>query len=146
MKFNWGTGIVIFLILFMAAMLSFVIFAWRQDVNLVSKDYYEKGVDYSARIDINKRSTPYSGLISIQDQNDSVRILFPRMLASRIDTGNVLFFRPSDCNNDTNFPILFRDSIIITGKENLIAGRYIVKITWTTGGLEYEVDKTYIVN
>ena len=41
-KFNWGTGVVIFLLLFLAAIITFVVFAFHQDVNMVHQDYYEK--------------------------------------------------------------------------------------------------------
>ena len=92
MKFNWGIGIALFLTLFLGALISFVIFAWRQDVNLVHHNYYEKGVDYSARMDMDNRSAPYADLISVDNRDDSVCITFPKVLADRIDSGNVLFF------------------------------------------------------
>ena len=57
MKFNWGTGILVFLILFLSASAVFIFFAMRQDVNLVHEDYYEQGVDYSAQMDIGPRVT-----------------------------------------------------------------------------------------
>ena len=47
MKFNWGTGIFTFIIIFLLLCVAFIIFAVRQGVNLVHDDYYEKGVDYS---------------------------------------------------------------------------------------------------
>jgi nitrogen fixation protein FixH len=145
MKLNWGTGIVIFLSLFMAALISFVVFAWRQDVNLVYKNYYEKGVDYSARMEVDKRSAAFSEQISFEMLSDSVKILFSENLASAIESGNVMFFRPSDHHKDISLPIVLRDSIFTISKSNLISGRYIVKISWLTGGIEYEVDKTCII-
>ena len=59
MKFNWGTGIFMFLALFLLASAAFIIFAVRQDVNLVHKDYYEKGVDYTEQMNVNSRSTEF---------------------------------------------------------------------------------------
>jgi hypothetical protein len=145
MKFNWGIGIALFLTLFMVALISFVIFAWRQDVNLVHKDYYEKGVDYSARMDMDIRSAPFADRISVVNLRDSVCITFPKILADRIDSGNVLFFRPSGHLLDTQFPMALRDSLIFAEKAKLVPGRYIVKISWYSGGVEFEVDKTFIV-
>ena len=145
MKFNWGIGIALFLTLFMGAMISFVIFAWRQDVNLVHQDYYEKGVDYSARMDMDTRSAPFTDLISVDNHGDSVCITFPKILASRIDSGNVLFFRPSGHLLDATFPMTFRDSLIFADKATLATGRYIVKISWFSGGQTFEVDKSYVV-
>jgi hypothetical protein len=145
MKFNWGTGIVLFLTLFIIALISFVIFAWHQDVNLVHNNYYEKGVDYSAQIDLNIRSAPFTDKISVANLDDSVCITFPKMVAGRIDSGNVLFFRPSGHLLDTEFPMVFRDSLIFADKAKLVPGRYIVIISWYIGGVEFQVDKTFIV-
>jgi nitrogen fixation protein FixH len=146
MKLNWGTGIVVFLTLFIAAMISFVVFAWRQDVNLVYKNYYEKGVDYAARMEVDKRSAVFSEQIIFEMLSDSVKILFSENLASGIESGNVMFFRPSDHNKDIIYPLELKDSTFTTSKTSLTGGRYIVKITWKMGGIEYEVDKTCIVN
>ena len=145
MKFNWGLGIVLFLTLFMGAMISFVIFAWQQDVNLVHEDYFEKGVDYSARMDMDKRSAPFAELIFVENRDDSVCITFPKLLAERIDSGKVLFFRPSGHLLDTGFPLTFRDSLVFAGKAELVAGRYIVKLSWFAGGQAFEVDKPFLV-
>ncbi len=55
MKFTWGTGIFIFLILFLLAAAFFIGFAMRQDVNLVHEDYYERGVEYTEHMRTNSR-------------------------------------------------------------------------------------------
>jgi hypothetical protein len=145
MKFNWETGIGLFLMLFLIALISFVIFAWHQDVNLVHKDYYEKGVDYSAQIDKEARSVPFTELIGIDELQDSVRIRFPRELAERIDSGKVMFFRPSDHNLDLTCTMQFRDSLLGFEKKQMISGKYIVKMTWFSGGIDFEVDKMLIL-
>lgn len=145
MKYNWGTGVVLFLALFMTAMVAFVIFAWHQDVNLVQEDYYEKGVDYSSAMETGKRSEPYSRAISVIERNDSVGIVLPAAVAASADSGSVTFFRPSDHNRDIRYPLVVRDSVFMTGKSNLIPGRYIIKISWTSAGMEYEVDKNWIL-
>ena len=64
MKFNWGTGILIFLILFLMAAAVFIGFAMRQDVNLVHEDYYEKGVDYERQMNAEARSVVYRDSVS----------------------------------------------------------------------------------
>ena len=145
MKFTWGTGIVIFLAIFMTALIAFVIFAWNQDVNMVHRDYYEKGVDYSSQIEKEKRSVDMAGQISLTDKDDSISITFPQSYASSVNAGNVLFFRPSDHNKDISYPLVFRDSTLTIPKANLISGRYIVKLTWNQDNLGYEIDKTFIV-
>ena len=74
MKFNWGTGIFIFLALFLLGSAVFIIFAVRQDVNLVHKDYYEKGVDYTEQMNVNARSSEYKDNISVSTQGDFLQL------------------------------------------------------------------------
>jgi hypothetical protein len=123
-----------------------VIFAWHQDVNLVHKDYYEKGVDYSAQIDKETRSVPFANLIGIDDLQDSVRIRFLRELTEHIDSGKVLFFRPSDHNLDLSYTMQFRDTLLGFKKTQMVSGKYIVKMTWFSGGVDYEVDRIVVIN
>ena len=141
MKFNWGTGILIFLILFLAACTAFIIFAMNQDVNLVHKDYYEKGVDYTDKMNIDARSTQFSDKIQIDYNDEYLLIDFEDSLFANIDSGKVLLYRPSNSNQDVLFPMTFSESVIKIPKENLITGRYILKLSWYSDGIKYDIDK-----
>ena len=141
MKFNWGTGILIFLILFLAACTAFIIFAMNQDVNLVHKDYYEKGVDYTDKMNIDARSTQFSDKIQIDYNDEYLLIDFEDSLFANIDSGKVLLYRPSNSNQDVLFPMTFSESVIKIPKENLITGRYILKLSWYSEGIKYDIDK-----
>lgn len=141
MKFNWGTGILIFLILFLAACAVFITFAMRQDVNLVHKDYYEKGVDYTEQMNVNARSVALSDSIQISLKDNSLIVDFTESLVSKIDSGKVLLYRPSNSKMDVTFPITFAKNSLIINKDNLVTGRYIIKISWYSKGLKFEIDR-----
>lgn len=141
MKWNWGTGIFIFLVLFLAACTAFIIFAMRQDVNLVHKDYYEKGVNYTEQMNTNARSKQYYSSVQTQLQNEYLRVDFEQSLAAKIDSGNVLLYRPSNSNQDIILPLSLTDNSIFISKSNLVSGRYILKLNWFSDGLKYEIDK-----
>ena len=142
MKFNWGTGILIVIILFLLACAAFIIFAVSQDVNLVHKDYYEKGVDYTDQININSRSVQFQNKIQVDQQKELIMIFFDENLATKVDSGSVLLYRPSDSKKDVVFPISLTGNLLKIPKENLISGRYILKLSWHSEGLKYEIDKT----
>ena len=141
MKFNWGTGLLIFLILFLTACAVFIIFALNQDVNLVHKDYYEKGVDYTDQMNTNSRSVQFHDKIQIINQNEYLQVNFEETLVTKIDSGKVLLYRPSSSKMDVNYPMTFSENHLKLPKNNLIPGRYIVKISWYSEGLKYEIDK-----
>ena len=141
MKFNWGTGIFIFLVFFLIACAAFIIFALRQDVNLVHKDYYEKGVDYTEQMNVNARSKPLLDEVQVFINENFLQVNFEESLATKIDSGKVLFYRPSSSKMDISYPMAIKDNSLIIPKENLILGRYILKISWYAEGLKYEIDK-----
>ena len=146
MKFNFGTGIFIFMSLFIIAMVAFVIFAYRQDANLVHQNYYEKGVDHTRQMEITSRSAPYASLIEWTDNGTEIEFSFSEELIPLLQNVNILYFRPSDHHRDVTFPVSLTGNKFKTDKNDLIKGRYIAKITWAHKNLEYEIDKTIIVN
>ena len=141
MKINWGTGILIFLILFLLAATAFMIFAFNQDVNLVHKNYYEKGVDYSEQMKVEARSTAYKNAFDIINQDNLLIVNIDESLSSKIDSGRVLLYRPSNSKRDISLPVESKATKVVFSKEDLIHGRYILKFFWYSGGLKYEVDR-----
>ena len=141
MKFDWGTGIFIFLALFLLGSAAFIVFAFRQDVNLVHKDYYEKGVDYTEQMKVNARSVPYKDNFSVLLQDDFLKLAIEESLAAKIDSGSVLLFRPSNSKKDVTIPIKKSIKLVQIPKSDLIHGRYILKILWFSDGLKYEIDQ-----
>ncbi len=139
MKFNWGTGILIFLILFLLACTVFIVFAFNQDVNLVHKNYYEKGVDYTEQMNIEARSLKYKEAITLKSENDFIRLEIEAKLATIIDSGNVLLYRPSNSKQDILFPVEKAVKEVKIPKGDLIHGRYILKFFWYSEGLKYEI-------
>ena len=141
MKFNWGTGILIFLILFLLASAAFIVFAFMQDVNLVHKDYYEKGVDYTQQMNMNARSLAFENNLKVIIENDFLEIDIEESLAAKIDSGSVLLFRPSNSKNDVIMQLDKSVKQVRVSKNDLMQGRYILKFSWYAGGLKYEIDK-----
>ncbi len=141
MKFNWGTGIFIFLIVFLLTCAAFIIFAFNQDVNLVYKDYYEKGVDYTEQMNVEERSAKYTKALQVQLKDEFLIVDFTKLLVSEIDSGNVLLYRPSSSKQDLNFSLNSSGNSLKIPKQDLVAGRYILKFFWYSEGLKYEIDK-----
>lgn len=139
MKFNWGTGIAIFLVLFLGAAAAFIIFAMNQDVSLVHKDYYEKGVDYSEQMNVTSRSAIFREKIQVVTGTNGITVALDSALAASIDSGKVILYRPSDKKLDLEMPLIKPGPVEISA-DKLERGRYILKINWYTGGLKYEID------
>lgn len=145
MKFNWGTGILLVLVLFLAASAAFIIFALNQDVNLVHKDYYEKGVDYTEQMKVISRSEPFAGKFETLIAESGLQIKIDSLLTTEIDSGKIVLYRPSGKDFDLEFQLEKNKTDFQFAAENLIPGRYILKVSWFADGLKYEVDKQVVL-
>ena len=141
MKFNWGTGIFIFLVIFVITAVSFVIFTLQFDANLVYEDYYEKGVDHTEQMRLENRSRTYSDAFSASSENGAILVSIEENLSSRIDSGNIHVYRPSDRRRDLNVPLTSHQKNLTIPEDKLISGRYILLIAWYSEGIKYEVKK-----
>lgn len=143
MKFNWGTGIFVFLAIFLIACGIFITFAMRQQVNLVHQDYYEKGVDYSEQMKVDERSKPFSHSLKTKSTDQFFIIDVDKSLVAKMDSGTVHMFRPSDKTKDISSSFKVGDKTVSQqfefDKRALISGRYILKFTWYMEGVKYEV-------
>ncbi len=145
MKFNWGTGILIFLILFLLACGLFISFAMRQDVSLVHEDYYEKGADHSQQMLVDARSAQYKNDIGTQFHQGNLQIDIESALAQKMDSARFHLFRPSDGKYDIRESFEALASPLNIPGEELISGRYILKVYWVWEGLSYELDQPVFI-
>lgn len=141
MKFTWGTGIFLFLIVFLLACAIFIIFAARQKVNLVHKDYYEKGVDYSEQMKVDERSKSFVQSLTLMNENDIFKVSIDSALVEKLDSGSMYMYRPSDSSRDITIPVGAGTSLVQFSKSDLINGRYILKFTWYYKGIKYEITR-----
>lgn len=153
-KINWGTAIVIFFAIFLSLAATFIVFAMRQNNDLIADDYYEQGAHYSETIEIKKRSLQYFDSITVTQNNTLVFIEFAKTLVPNLDSLSIRFYCPSKKENDilfTNFnSIKNLDTPHITSLTFPIKDfkkmYYSIKITWKQNNLKFEIDKEIIIN
>jgi hypothetical protein len=146
-KFNWGTGIFIFIALFLLAN-AFVIYKSFQEKNdLVAEEYYPQGLEYQKQIDRFAKANALSAEIKISEDTEGLIITYPDDMKGKDIIGEVVFFRPSDENADFHDSIRF-DSAMIQRipVSKFINGKYVAKFFWKMDGKEYANEKTFRVN
>jgi len=141
MKINWGRGLVIFFGLFFVWVIGFVLFALRQNVDLVSDDYYQKGAKYSDQISINQRSVSYQDSIQITQTATQVHVSLSKSLAVIVDSVQVYFFRSSDKKKDIRLNLKSSGSPLLVEKNLLSHGRYQMFISWNNKGEKFMIKK-----
>ncbi len=146
-KFNWGTGIFIFITLFLLVNVFVIYKSLQQRNDLVSEEYYPQGLEYQKQIDRFANANSLKGKIAINQDAGGILISYPGDLKGRIIKGQVVFFRPSDENADFNDSIRFDTALIqYIPVDKFIAGKYIAKFFWTMDGKEYANESAFRVN
>jgi hypothetical protein len=130
---NWGKGIIVALSLFVGFILFLVITLMRQDVDLVSEDYYKQEIDYEARIQKEQNGLNSAAKIKIVNQKSFIIIQLP----DSIDLTNVLvnLKRPNDEKLDKSFKIEGTKTFMLP-KASLEKGKYDLTIEYTINGEE----------
>jgi hypothetical protein len=141
MKLNWGNYIFIFILLFLTLCTVFIIFAVRQNNDLVNDNYYELGAGYSEQIEINNRSEYYSDSIEIRMDSDNIIIGLASAISANTTSVSTYFYRPSGKEDDYRGEFMINGDSVVIEKKRLARGRYILNINWTINGESYLVKK-----
>jgi nitrogen fixation protein FixH len=140
MKINWGTGIVIAFVCFIAFIMYFVInMSANKKYNheLVTEDYYEQELLHQSEIDKEKNAKKLEQNVSWKKTNDGIVVSFPKKLDYKNITGKVFLYRPSNKKLDSEITISLSDHNLLIPKTNLLDGRWNIKVDWQYKGKSY---------
>jgi nitrogen fixation protein FixH len=140
---NWGKGIIIGMVLFMGFILTLVIILMRQNVDMVSDDYYKKELVFNETYDAQQNYENASGKIELQLSADSLFILFPDDLKQ----GSVLveLKRPNNQHQDAHFTVDASKKVMIPVKM-LPKGSFDCILTGKRNGKNYEFKQPIMIH
>ena len=150
MKFGWGTGIFIFLIFFILSMLGLVYITFQSEVNLVTPDYYPKGINYQDQIDKEDRTANLSIGLKIEQDKNNLTLVFPSKYGDKDFDGNIegdiLLFFPKSYRFDKQYNISLNSDLKQTiSKDSITWGRCIIKVNWTADNLDYYQETEFML-
>lgn len=144
MKINWGTGIVITIVAFIAFIMFFVVSMMtdkKYDHDLVTKKYYEKELNYQKDIDASQNSVNDNKLLKVQKVAEGIRIEFPENIDYQKITGTVFLYRPSNEHLDFEIPISISKPFFFVPDNRLLDGRWNIQVTWKYENKNYKYTK-----
>lgn len=145
-KFNWGTGIVLALLIMISGMIVLVSIAVRQDYDLVDKDYYRKSVNFQQHIEKVKNNEALTEKIQVKLAADSLILAFPNLGNYQDYSGEIHFYSPVAEKRDFKLAVKPDSGFIqVIGLKYLEKGRYQVKIDWTAGTIDYYQEVEIVV-
>jgi hypothetical protein len=146
-KFNWGTGIFIFIGLFLLVNAFVIYISFEQKYDLVEEEYYPQGLEYQKQINRFANANSLHGKIEIEEAADGLLISYPDDLKGKNVKGQVVFFRPSDEDADFSDSIKFDTAMQQhISLQKILKGKYIAKFFWTMDGKEYAHEKAVRLN
>lgn len=141
---NFGKGIFIAFVLFAMFMATLVVVCVKQDVSLVTQNYYQEELQHQHKIDkiINGNELSQKPLISFQ--KGEMQISFTDF--KKIDNGQLNVMRPSNPSLDENFSLKASDNNLQSFKlSRWQPGLYRVSMTWKMGEKEYFIEKMMVL-
>lgn len=145
-KWNWGTGIFLAIIVMMAFVILLVFKSFGYKINKVSDDYYERGLNHSEQMKRVENTRVYSHGFSVV-YTDNCVVKFPDYFIGKELKGQIVFFRPSDYEYDKSFEInLDENGEQAFELDHFLKGRYIVKVTFEHESIPYYLEEEIIFN
>jgi nitrogen fixation protein FixH len=140
MKINWGTGIVIGLILFMGFILAMVFMMStdkKYNYDLVTDEYYKEELKFQEEIDAENNSLLLSEKVRILRKPEGLLLIFPKEVVENKIIGTVNLYRPSNKRLDFEIPLeLFKSELLIS-KDQLLDGRWNIIVRWRSNDKDY---------
>lgn len=143
----WPYAIIGWFALFGTAMAAWIVVAVRNDMDLVSADYYEREILHQRQIDRQARTHPIQSEVKVayDDAQQRITVALPASHAAQA-RGKINFYRPSDAKLDREAKL----SVNAGGEQALDAkplrpGLWKVRVQWTVAGEEYFFDQAVTI-
>jgi hypothetical protein len=146
LKFNWGVGLTIFMVLFMTFILSIVIRTSFLQTDLYAEDYYQQELNYQEEIDAKNISVQFDKSFYLTQSTKEVFVHFDELKNWEQLNGKLYFYRPNNAELDRSIAFVPQDGIQLISKEHFKTGEYEVKLTWKEGEQTYQVEKTVYID
>jgi hypothetical protein len=141
---NFGKAIVLSFVLFGLFISILVAVCIRQEVSLVSKDYYQEELDYQQKLDKIHNTNSLLQPPVITAAQGKVSVVFDSIL--KPETGELKLSRPSNARLDQQFKL---DPSAGNSQQFELRswepGLYRAALTWKTEGKEYFLEKLIVL-
>jgi hypothetical protein len=136
---NWGNWIIVVFVLFAGFIATLVTVCMREDVSLVSKDYYQEELAYQDQMLRVNNANQLAGKPVIERNGDLLEIYFDEF--DKIEKGTLKLFRPSDPKMDKTFVLeSTKENKLSFSVNELEKGMYRARMQWLMGDKEYFVE------
>ena len=141
MKRNpWPYAIALYFAIFISAMTTWIIFAVRNDHQLVRKDYYEQELKFQNELDSFQRAVSANIQVAYDPAARIVTLRFPEDV-----NGSVHFYRPSDVRADRQMPLALKNGVQTINVQTFDPGLWKLRLHWSANGAEFRHDRKIVL-
>lgn len=142
----WPWALIAFFVTLLGAIVSFVVFAVRQDLELVRPDYYEQELHHDQQMQRVRRTKGVAGAITLSASGDRIVIELSPDHALRRTAGDIRLYRPSDSHLDRGIELApGADGRQTLETRGMRPGLWRVRVAWTVDGAEYFREATVVI-
>jgi len=141
---NFGKGIVVAFVLFAMFIGTLVFICIKQDINLVSVNYYQEELAHGQKMEqiTNSKNLVSEPIISFVDN----RVVVDFKQFGELEEGELKLIRPSNVKLDQQFSlhssVEHRQNFVMKNWEH---GLYRASMKWTMNGKEYYFEKLIVI-
>lgn len=148
-KWNFGTGIVVFLILFMSFMLTMVYKCGQVKSELVSDKYYDQEINYQKQIDKTNNASKLKENIKViyNKPSKAFVISYPQDINPTDILGEITFYKPDNQNADFNINVTpDKENKQLISAEKISKGLWNVHINWAASNVSYYFESQLFID
>jgi nitrogen fixation protein FixH len=146
MKIHWGTGLAAGIVSFALLMAIMVAIAMSNRVDLVTDQYYDRGIAYQERINSLRRTAAREEKPLVTVSPEQLTIEFPRQSRDATPAGTITMYRPADKLLD----LVLRVTPDSAGVQHIVTrsldrGLWKLQIAWHEGDQDYYTEQPVMI-
>ena len=141
---DFGKWIVVSFVSFALFIGMLVLVCVRQDLNLVSKNYYQEELVHGEKMEQIRNTNLLGEQPDIKVNGNRIELTFNRM--HDVENGQILFMRPSDAGLDQVFKVVNDQGTVLRFDANdFEVGQYRARFKWTMQQKDYFFEKIIVL-
>ncbi|HEY8510613.1 MAG TPA: FixH family protein [Cyclobacteriaceae bacterium] len=141
---SWGKAIILSFVLFAAFVAGMVTVCVRQNISLVTRDYYKEELVYQEQLDRKQNALELDTQPEIVVRENYLEVHYPQLAS--VTSGSVLLFRPSDASLDHEFQLTPTSGPVQRFELQALAkGLYKARMQWVMNDREYYIEKVIVL-
>lgn len=148
MKFNWGHGLLLTIVLSSGAFIVLVILSSREKIELVTEEYYPKGLIYDEEMEKIRNNKSLEVQPEVRFDDGFLSVGFPEIEPGPDSvSGTVWIYYASDKRSDKTLPLVLDSAYnFFYPLSNLRSGRAELIIDWKSAGVSYLHKEVVIIS